>query len=102
MFTYPIFLSGTLEGVRKSVIAASEHALNNINILNHDGGHPRKGAVDLIPIHKSTLNICVKIALQIKKICYFELVLCRKILSAQMYYYSSLIIDCSKHTSVWL
>ena len=38
------------------MIAASEHALNNINILNHDGGHPRKGAVDLIPIHQSTLK----------------------------------------------
>ena len=47
LLIYSIFLSGTLEGVRKSVIAASEHALNNINILNHDGGHPRKGAVNL-------------------------------------------------------
>lgn len=66
-----ISIGGTLEGVRKSVIAASEHALNNINILNHDGGHPRKGAVDLIPIHpitqQSTLDDCAKIALDIGK-----------------------------------
>ena len=68
LIVYPIFLSGTLEGVRKSVIAASEHALNNINILNHDGGHPRKGAVDVIPIHQSTLNNCAKIALEIGRI----------------------------------
>ena len=82
----PIFLSGTLEGVRKSVIAASEHALNNINILNHEGGHPRKGAVDLIPIHQSTLDNCAKIALEIGKIDCFKLMLCLKFLSAKMYY----------------
>ena len=53
LIVYPLFLSGTLEGVRKSVIAASEHALNNINILNHDGGHPRKGAVD----HSASISV---------------------------------------------
>ena len=86
LIVYPIFLSGTLEGVRKSVIAASEHALNNINILNHDGGHPRKGAVDLIPIHQSTFNNCAQITLEIRRICCFKLMLCRKYLSAQIYY----------------
>ena len=78
------FLSGTLEGVRKSVIAASEHALNNINILNHDGGHPRKGAVDFIPIQQSNLNNSSKIAFEIGKINCFELLLYQKFLSAQI------------------
>ena len=57
--------------MKRSVIAASKHALDNINILNHDGGHPRKGSVDLIPIHpiteESTLEDCAKIALDIGK-----------------------------------
>ena len=59
LFNPIVFLLGTLEGVRKSVIAASEHALNNINILNHDGGHPRKGAVvlNLSRLVESCLNL---------------------------------------------
>ena len=64
------------------MIAASEHALNNINILNHDGGHPRKGAVDLIPIHQSTLDNYAKIALEIGKIDCFKVLLRLKFLSA--------------------
>ena len=68
------------------MIAASEHALNNINILNHDGGHPRKGAVNLIPIQQSTLNNSSKIALEIGKIDCFELMLLNVMSKVSMYY----------------
>ena len=76
LFNPIVFLLGTLEGVRKSVIAASEHALNNINILNHDGGHPRKGAVvlNLSRLVESCLNLAEilpklsKISLNLSKI----------------------------------
>ena len=58
------------------MIAASEHALNNINILNHDGGHPRKGAVvlNLSRLVESCLNLAEilpklsKISLNLSKI----------------------------------
>ena len=63
------YFTGTLEGLRDSVIEASKEALKHINILEHKGGHPRKGSIDLIPIHPITeetkLNDCGDIATEI-------------------------------------
>ena len=43
--------------------------MDHINIAEHEGGHPRKGAVDLIPIHplneETYLEDCGKVALKI-------------------------------------
>ena len=36
------------------MISASRTALDNIDLRQHEGGHPRKGSVDLIPIHPIT------------------------------------------------
>ena len=45
-----------------SVISACKQAYSSIDLANHNGGHPRLGAVDLIPIHPlsadTTLEHC--------------------------------------------
>lgn len=50
-------------------MAASSQALSSIDISSHEGNHPRKGSVDLIPIHPITENTnledCGKIAVDI-------------------------------------
>jgi len=45
-------LAGTLDGVVHGVTESCKAAFNLLEpISNHQGGHPRKGTVDLIPIH---------------------------------------------------
>ena len=62
---------GTLEGLENSVVAASVEALNKIDLLEHKGGHPRKGVVDLIPIHpiteQASLEECGQVAQRISQ-----------------------------------
>ena len=53
------------------MILASKEALSKINIQNHIGNHPRKGSIDLIPIHPITectnLEDCSKVAINVDK-----------------------------------
>ena len=62
-----MFHSGTPDGLSKGVVNASKEALISIDISKHEGGHPRKGAVDLIPIHPlnefTSLEDCGELAL---------------------------------------
>ena len=53
-------LSGTGEGVTTAVLAAAQQAYASIDLNHHHGGHPRLGAVDLIPIHPITPDISVQ------------------------------------------
>ena len=63
----PNFVLGTPDGLSKGVVNASKEALISIDITKHEGGHPRKGAVDLIPIHPlnefTSLEDCGELAL---------------------------------------
>ena len=60
---------GTLSGLLKSVLNSSREALNLIDFSKHKGGHPRKGLVDLIPIHPlnehTSLTECGDLAISI-------------------------------------
>ena len=62
-----IFVLGTPDGLSKGVVNASKEAFISIDISKHEGGHPRKGAVDLIPIHPlnefTSLEDCGELAL---------------------------------------
>ena len=53
----------------KSVLNSSREALNLIDFSKHEGGHPRKGLVDLIPIHPlnedTSLSECGDLAVAI-------------------------------------
>lgn len=53
-------ISGGVEGVTTAVIAAAKQAFSIINLCQHSGGHPRLGAVDLIPVHPITPDISVQ------------------------------------------
>ena len=66
-------LSGTLEGLERGVVAACHTAFKILpGISSHQGGHPRKGTVDLIPIHPVTddtpLEECGDVALNIAQV----------------------------------
>ena len=66
-FNWPFIHAGTLNGLSKSIVNASKEALNSIDLSKHEGGHPRKGAIDLIPIHplneSTSLEECGELAL---------------------------------------
>ena len=64
-----LYSLGTLGGLLKSVLNSSREALNLIDFSKHEGGHPRKGLVDLIPIHPlnedTSLSECGDLAVAI-------------------------------------
>jgi glutamate formiminotransferase len=56
---------GDAEAVRRGALALLEAALPRIDLTNHTGGHPRLGAVDVvpfIPIRNASADDCVEIA----------------------------------------
>lgn len=46
-----ITIASSLDDIEPSVISACQEAFHSIDLSKHVGGHPRMGAVDLIPIH---------------------------------------------------
>jgi len=66
-----ITISGLLPDLESAVIGASKEAFAQINMLNHQGGHPRLGSVDLIPIHpiteETSLEDCGAVATNIAR-----------------------------------
>jgi len=66
-----ITISGHLPDLETAVIGASKEAFALINMQNHEGGHPRLGSVDLIPIHpiteETSLEDCGVVATNISK-----------------------------------
>ena len=46
-----ISISGQLPQLEQAVTSAVTAALHTIDLRHHEGGHPRLGAVDLIPLH---------------------------------------------------
>ncbi len=58
-------MAGTAAEVRAAVLALFETALPLIDLREHSGGHPRLGAVDVvpfIPIEGATMSDCVALA----------------------------------------
>ncbi len=56
---------GDAEGIRGGVLALFEAAVSRIDLTRHRGGHPRMGAVDvvpLIPIRGATVQDCVALS----------------------------------------
>ena len=49
-----ITIAGHLPDLETAVVGASKKAFELINMQIHEGGHPRLGSVDLIPIHPIT------------------------------------------------
>ena len=46
-----ITISGQLSQLSSAVTAAASAVMTNVDMRHHQGGHPRLGAVDLIPVH---------------------------------------------------
>ena len=44
-----ITLAGDADGLRRAVLALFERAIDAIDLRSHRGGHPRLGAVDVVP-----------------------------------------------------
>ena len=57
---------GSLTDIGESIVSACTAAFSCIDLRDHEGGHPRLGAVDLIPIHpispSVSLHDCANIA----------------------------------------
>ncbi|XP_076031022.1 uncharacterized protein LOC143019213 [Oratosquilla oratoria] len=51
-----ITIASNEEHIGSSVGAACEKAYDLIDLRNHEGGHPRLGAVDLIPLHPISMD----------------------------------------------
>lgn len=66
-----ITIAGHLEDLETAVVDASKTAFEEIDMLIHEGGHPRLGAVDLIPIHpiteETSLEDCAAVATNISR-----------------------------------
>lgn len=69
MYSKQNTILGTLSGITSGIVSAARRALDLIDLSEHSGGHPRKGTVDLIPIHPisnlTTLADCGQVALNI-------------------------------------
>jgi len=58
-------LVGDAEGIKKAAIDLAKYAAEHINLTEHEGEHPRMGAVDVIPfvpIKGVTMEDCVEIS----------------------------------------
>jgi glutamate formiminotransferase len=56
---------GDTDAVRRSVMAAAAAALERIDMFQHHGGHPRMGALDVVPfmpVRDVTMEECVGLA----------------------------------------
>ena len=56
---------GTPEGVENAAVALAKKAVELIDMRNHNGAHPRMGAVDVIPfipIKNTTMDECVELS----------------------------------------
>jgi glutamate formiminotransferase len=56
---------GTADAVRRSAIAGSAAAIERIDMFAHRGGHPRMGAVDVVPfmpVRDVEMSACVEMA----------------------------------------
>jgi glutamate formiminotransferase len=56
---------GSADGVRRSALAGASAAVERIDMFEHRGGHPRMGAVDVVPfmpIRDVTMEACVELA----------------------------------------
>src|SRR5688500_18594647 len=56
-------LLGDIEPVSRAILAACEVAIEQIDLRQHEGAHPRTGAVDvipLVPIRDVTIEQCVE------------------------------------------
>ncbi len=59
--------AGEPQAVVEAALAASKTALENIDMRKHRGGHPRMGAVDVVPfvpVKDATMNVCIACAKQ--------------------------------------
>jgi len=66
-----ITIAGHLEDLETAVVDASKAAFEQIDMQIHEGGHPRLGSVDLIPIHpitkETSLEDCGAVATNISR-----------------------------------
>jgi glutamate formiminotransferase len=56
---------GDAEAVQRSALAGAAVAVDRIDMFEHRGGHPRMGAVDVIPfmpVREVTMQTCVEVA----------------------------------------
>ncbi|MDK2846588.1 MAG: glutamate formiminotransferase / 5-formyltetrahydrofolate cyclo-ligase [Synergistales bacterium] len=71
-----VSLAGEPQAICDAVMMASQKAVDSIDLNNHQGAHPRMGAVDVIPftpISNITMEECVKLAHDFGKRFYEEL-----------------------------
>lgn len=60
-----VTLAGDEEGILNGAVAVSKAAAENIDMRNHKGGHPRLGAIDVVPfvpVKNATMEECIKIS----------------------------------------
>jgi len=54
-----VTVAGQLPALEEAVLAAAKEAYTRIDLGSHEGGHPRLGAVDLLPFHPLTPDLSV-------------------------------------------
>lgn len=65
-----VTMIGSPEKVKEAVINASKVAIELIDMTKHHGGHPRMGAVDVVPftpVSDITMAECVELAKEVGK-----------------------------------
>ncbi|XP_033097465.1 glutamate formimidoyltransferase-like [Anneissia japonica] len=55
-----ITIAGPLQCLADSVYRACQSAFEQINLSKHSGGHPRLGAVDLVPVHPLSEDVSLE------------------------------------------
>lgn len=63
-----VTLAGSPEGLKEAVLVLYEGALKHIDLREHQGEHPRMGAVDVvpfIPVRDATMPDCVALAKEV-------------------------------------
>ena len=61
-------LAGEAEGLRRSILSLFDAALHQVDLRRHQGGHPRLGAVDVVPfvpVAGVTMADCVQLAREV-------------------------------------
>lgn len=61
---------GSIEGVEKAILNMAERVYENIDMSVHQGGHPRMGALDVVPfvpISDVTMSECIELANRVGK-----------------------------------
>ena len=82
-----VTVAGSCAGLEVAVVAAAREAMGRVDLQRHAGGHPRLGAVDLLPFHPLAVGTSVQACATLARRVAGELV--RQVPAAGFFYYGA-------------